>query len=463
MFTAEKQKPRDELKCPFWLEDTDLKYGSTEFMEEREIGFWEKLIERYLKPLDFKEEHKKKVEKDLLQLRNKVCLAFLLMNALFVTIVYTLTEVNKQEHGSLSIKIPCHTNSDSGYGQGHIEPISFAFTAVFGLMLLVQFVCMLFHRYSTLLHVISFSEINFKKKVRDTLFRGNEDEKKEIDVNEGLELVRQMQSDNHDADSDTTSVCSFKTDTESEYDGDTIGPNRGRDLWKKLAKRRRHMTRNTLSKNFLRNFSKLQKVVDSEETASINPESNEDIDKDPEENRINFFRQRFGAKRLTHKSMKTVVTMIQNEGIKEQIKRKGEHMEKLKQLEREKVKGRFKAAALKVNAGRKISISNIVSQAKQREKLEQLGEKIEQMKPKISQTGSGVPSGDLDVVPEQRDSISVSSESKSSDDNENINRLPDGSDSESDHSNYRERAVGGRFHVGNSHDSNSLTNSDVLF
>jgi chitin synthase len=110
------------------------------------------------------EEHKKKVEKDLLQLRNKVCLAFLLMNALFVTIVYTLTEVNKQEHGTLSVKIPCQTNSDSGYGQGHIEPISFAFTAVFGIMLFVQFVCMLFHRYSTLLHVISSSEINFKKK-----------------------------------------------------------------------------------------------------------------------------------------------------------------------------------------------------------------------------------------------------------------------------------------------------------
>jgi hypothetical protein len=45
--------------------------------------------EKYLKPLEYKEEHKKKVEKDLLQLRNKVCLAFLLMNALFVTIVYT--------------------------------------------------------------------------------------------------------------------------------------------------------------------------------------------------------------------------------------------------------------------------------------------------------------------------------------------------------------------------------------
>ena len=441
LFKAEKQKPRDELKCPFWLEDTDLKYGSTIPMEEREIGFWENFIEKYLKPLEYKEEHKKKVEKDLLQLRNKVCLAFLLMNALFVTIVYTLTEVNKQEHGTLSVKIPCQTNSDSGYGQGHIEPISFAFTAVFGIMLFVQFVCMLFHRYSTLLHVISSSEINFKKKVRDTLFRENGDEQREIGVEEGLELVRQMQSDNHDADSDTSSVCPSIADNESEYDGDTIGPNKGKDLWKKLAKRRHHMTRNTLSKNFLRNFSKLQKVVDSEETASMNPESNEDNGKNPEENRISFIREAVGPNRFTHKSMKTVVTMIQNEGIKEQIKRKGEHMDKLKQLERERVKGKFKSAALKVGGGRKISISNIVSQAKQKQKLEQIDEKIEQMKLKTSKSGSGVPSEDLDVVPD--DSISVSRESTSSDDNDDITHLPDDSDSEND--------------------SNSMTNSDVLF
>lgn len=438
MFTTEKQKPRNELKCPFWLEDTDLKYGSTEDMEEREIGFWEKFIERYLKPLEYKEEHKKKVEKDLLQLRNKVCLAFLLMNALFVTIVYTLTEVNKQEHGTLSVKIPCQTNSDSGYGQGHIEPISFAFTAVFGIMLFVQFVCMLFHRYSTLLHVISSSEINFKKKVRDTLFRENEDEQRKIGVEEGLELVRQMQSDNHDADSDTSSVCSFGTDNGSEYDGDTIGPKRGKDLWKKLAKRRRHMNRNTLSKNFLRNFSKLQKVVDSEETASMNPESNEDNGKNPEENRISFLREGFGPNRFNHKSMKTVVTMIQNEGIKEQIKRKGEHMDKLKQLQKERLKRKFIMAAIKVSG--ESSISNIGSQAIQKEKLEQIDEKIEQMKLKTSKSGSGVPSQDLDVVPEQRDS--VSRESMSSDDNDDIKRLPDDSDSESD--------------------SNSMTNSDVL-
>jgi hypothetical protein len=49
---------------------------------------------------------------------------------------------------------------------------------------------------------------------------------------------------------------------------------------------------------------------------------------------------------------------------------------------------------------------------------------------KTSKSGSGVPSQDLDVVPEQRDS--VSRESMSSDDNDDIKRLPDDSDSESD-------------------------------
>jgi hypothetical protein len=212
----------------------------------------------------------------------------------------------------------------------------------------------------------------------------------------------------------------------------TIGPNRGKDLWKKLAKRRRHVNRNTLSKNFLRNFSKLQKVVDSEETASMNPESNEDNGKNPEENRISFLREGFGPNRFNHKSMKTVVTMIQNEGIKEQIKRKGEHMEKLKQLQRTKRKEQFISIALKVGGGRN-KFLNTVSQTKQKKKLEQIDEKIEQMKLKTSKSGSGVPSDDLDIVPD--DSISVSRESMSSDDNDDITRFPDDSDSESIYSN----------------------------
>lgn len=63
--------------------------------------------------------------------RNKVCLFFLMANALFVTIVFSLQQVNSQEGGNLSIKLPC---ADNDYGEA-VEPISISFTLVFGLLL----------------------------------------------------------------------------------------------------------------------------------------------------------------------------------------------------------------------------------------------------------------------------------------------------------------------------------------
>ena len=63
--------------------------------------------------------------------RNTVCLFFLLVNALFVVIVFSLQQVNADSGGSISIELPC---ADGNFGEA-IEPISMAFTAVFGLLL----------------------------------------------------------------------------------------------------------------------------------------------------------------------------------------------------------------------------------------------------------------------------------------------------------------------------------------
>ena len=63
--------------------------------------------------------------------RNRVCLLFMLLNVLFVTIVFTLQQMNDTENGRMSISLPCATE---GYGEA-IEPISITFTLVFGILL----------------------------------------------------------------------------------------------------------------------------------------------------------------------------------------------------------------------------------------------------------------------------------------------------------------------------------------
>lgn len=54
------------------------------------------------------------------------------------------------------LQIPCEM---AGFKGEKIEPISVAFTLVFGVMLTLQFIAMLFHRYSTMLHVIAITNL----------------------------------------------------------------------------------------------------------------------------------------------------------------------------------------------------------------------------------------------------------------------------------------------------------------
>lgn len=98
----------------------------------------------------------------LKELRKNVYGQFLLINLFLVVIVYTLTEVNANTKHALSIKLPC-TVSEGPPGRGYIEPISFTFTAIFGIMLFLQFICMLIHGWSTFNHIIASNKLTLKK------------------------------------------------------------------------------------------------------------------------------------------------------------------------------------------------------------------------------------------------------------------------------------------------------------
>lgn len=105
--------------------------------------FWQALIKQYLYPLDKNEQQEKQIKEELLELRNKMCLAFFLINSLFIVLVSAL-QIISSNATNLSVKIPCA--GDSSFTGEKIEPISVAFTLVFGILLTMQFFAMLFHR-----------------------------------------------------------------------------------------------------------------------------------------------------------------------------------------------------------------------------------------------------------------------------------------------------------------------------
>ncbi|XP_052079732.1 chitin synthase chs-2-like isoform X2 [Mytilus californianus] len=120
-------------------------------LTKEEETFWEQLIEKYLKPLEKNDVKEKMIKEELIALRNKCCLFFFLINAFLVTLIYALTQTTAYSD-TLSIKIECMS----------IEPISVTFTIVFGILLCIQFICMLYHRISTLIHITATTSIKEK-------------------------------------------------------------------------------------------------------------------------------------------------------------------------------------------------------------------------------------------------------------------------------------------------------------
>ncbi|XP_021365805.1 uncharacterized protein LOC110458442 isoform X2 [Mizuhopecten yessoensis] len=306
---------RNDLVNPYWINDKTLKDGAIDRMSGDETEFWKNFIDKYLYPLEKNVAKEKATAEELIELRNKVSLAFLLINALFVTIVFVLTVVNAADN-SLSIPLPCKTVT--GDDQGFVEPISFAFTIVFGMMLLVQCICMLFHRMATLLHILASTEIKAKRRIRQSLQGGGDEAERSIGVDEGLQLVRDMQSAAIDDDARSI-VSEFSIVSEHEDEEAPVVQTKGKQLWKKFDRRRKEQHKSTLGRNFLRNFQKLQTVIADDDNASTKGVTEGSTDEDA--TKMNDIQKKFA--RFGRPSLFTITKMIRNTSNRDEIKRRG--------------------------------------------------------------------------------------------------------------------------------------------
>ena len=247
----------------------------------------------------------------LLELRNKVCLAFWLMNALFVTIVYVLTEVNESTNQALSIKLPCSVSAGS-QGRGYIEPISFAFTAIFGVVLFIQFVCMLFHRFSTIIHIVAANTYGLKNKLTANLHSKNQ-QLADIGVDDGLIMVKKLQAVKEE---DAISLASEKTSfSENSFE------NKRREMWKRYTRRLRAQTSQQpqeLRTQFAMNLNKLTKVLDEGDNTGTNNSNYSNQDNENGDDKVTMVLKAFrnGLDR------KTVKALAQNEERTTEIKRR---------------------------------------------------------------------------------------------------------------------------------------------
>lgn len=132
-------------------------------VREMEKQFWKDIIKSYLSP-DVQED--KELNEQLKSFRNGVYAGFIMINLIYITIVFVVTQTNELNNNVFTIRLPCPNKT----GTFDVDPISVVFSITFGLVLFFQFIGMLIHRFSTFTHIVAVSKIirkSFKNLCRN--------------------------------------------------------------------------------------------------------------------------------------------------------------------------------------------------------------------------------------------------------------------------------------------------------
>ncbi|XP_053697083.1 chitin synthase chs-2-like [Sabethes cyaneus] len=175
--SSELEEPEKQINyLPDWLYDVDLRNGDTETISASEEQFWIELIEKYLKPLDLTERQKTEMKAQLKNLRDLAVFAFVMANALFVLVVFLL-QLNKQD---LHIQWWFNAKNTISFDEStveiivrreflELEPIGLVFVFFFGMILVIQFLAMMMHRFGTISQILASTQLNWycSKKAKD--------------------------------------------------------------------------------------------------------------------------------------------------------------------------------------------------------------------------------------------------------------------------------------------------------
>ncbi len=157
--TTEESKPDEERMpevedpdYPWWSQDLDkddyrdVTGGApTEFLDPDELQFWVKFIKKYERPLKPDKHKQMRLTADLLKMRNNASFAMWFINGLWILFVF-MVETNEK------IKpIKIHTFK--------LEPTGLIFLVIFVVVLSLQLIGMIMHRWGTFLQLMSITEL----------------------------------------------------------------------------------------------------------------------------------------------------------------------------------------------------------------------------------------------------------------------------------------------------------------
>ena len=135
---------RDELRNPRWMEEPALGDGEIRFLEAKELTFWKQLIKMHLHPIDKDKKKEAKDAADLVSLRNNIVFGYLMLNFLWIVLIFQLQLLKETLQDDFFVPIP---RLDDPQGEpDKFEPLGLAFLSVFASILLIQFSATIVHR-----------------------------------------------------------------------------------------------------------------------------------------------------------------------------------------------------------------------------------------------------------------------------------------------------------------------------
>jgi hypothetical protein len=154
---------------PYWSELPWLGSESiVGYLHTDEITFWQQLLAKYLAPLDKDAVEERRIQCDLINLRNNAGFAFFMLNAIWIILQFQCEYV-ATKFTELMIDI----GKPFGQSGKKVQLLGLLFMLFFASCMIIQFITMLLHRWGTFVEILASTKL-FEKHRKYKLKPGSD-------------------------------------------------------------------------------------------------------------------------------------------------------------------------------------------------------------------------------------------------------------------------------------------------
>jgi len=167
--TSILNKSRNNMINPYWSE---LSWFGSEsvigFLHTDEITFWQQILSKYLAPLDKDAVEERRIQTDLIGLRNNAGFAFFMLNAIWIILQFQCEYVATQ-----FTEIMIDIGRPFGKHGTKVQVLGLLFMLFFASCMIIQFLTMILHRWGTFIEILASTKL-FEKHRKYRLKPGSD-------------------------------------------------------------------------------------------------------------------------------------------------------------------------------------------------------------------------------------------------------------------------------------------------